>query len=43
MDFNKLLVAFGQTICKPQKPRCDVCPIRDFCGFFKLSPHYPIN
>jgi len=43
MDFNKLLVAFGQTICKPQKPRCDVCPIRDFCGFFKRSPHYPIS
>ncbi len=37
MDFNKLLVAFGQTICRPQKPRCSVCPIRNLCDFFKLS------
>ncbi|WP_448588357.1 endonuclease III domain-containing protein [Thermocrinis sp.] len=36
MDFNKLLVAFGQTVCKPVKPRCDVCPIREFCEFVKI-------
>ena len=37
MDFNRLLVAFGQTICKPIKPKCDVCPIREFCEFVKIK------
>ncbi|WP_029551281.1 endonuclease III domain-containing protein [Thermocrinis jamiesonii] len=37
MDFNRLLVAFGQTICKPVKPKCDVCPIREFCEFVKIK------
>ncbi|NPA42358.1 MAG: endonuclease III [Aquificae bacterium] len=29
---NRLLVAFGQRICTPQKPKCDLCPIEEFCG-----------
>ncbi|MEO0247642.1 MAG: endonuclease III [candidate division WOR-3 bacterium] len=29
--FNELLVAFGQTICRPVRPRCDECPIGEFC------------
>ncbi len=29
---NRLLVAFGQRICRPQKPKCDICPIERFCG-----------
>ncbi len=28
---NKPFVGFGQTVCKPQKPRCEVCPFRDIC------------
>ncbi len=28
---NRLLVAFGQTICKPVHPRCDGCPIQELC------------
>ncbi|SHK44821.1 endonuclease III domain-containing protein [Thermocrinis minervae] len=34
-DFNKLLVAFGQTICKPTKPKCEECPVRDLCEYYK--------
>ncbi|MCX7737810.1 MAG: endonuclease III [Hydrogenothermaceae bacterium] len=30
-DINRLLVAFGQTICKPVKPKCDICPIIEHC------------
>lgn len=26
---NKAMVGFGQTVCKPQKPLCDECPITD--------------
>ncbi|WP_457606617.1 endonuclease III domain-containing protein [Nitratifractor sp.] len=28
---NRLLVSFGQTICKSRHPRCDACPIREYC------------
>ncbi len=28
---NSLLVAFGQTICRPLAPRCDSCPLTDIC------------
>lgn len=30
-DINKIFVAFGQTICKPVKPRCKECPISNYC------------
>lgn len=30
-DINKIFVAFGQTVCKPVKPRCDICPVKDYC------------
>ncbi|MEZ0361371.1 MAG: endonuclease III [Hydrogenobacter sp.] len=33
IEFNKLLVAFGQTLCKPLKPLCGVCPIREYCDY----------
>ncbi len=29
---NRLLVAFGQRICTPQRPKCDMCPIEKYCG-----------
>ncbi|OYT42420.1 MAG: endonuclease III [Candidatus Aenigmarchaeota archaeon ex4484_224] len=29
--FNKTLVAFGQTICKPIKPLCKECPLKEIC------------
>ncbi len=32
-DLNRLLVAFGQVICKPIKPMCIVCPIREYCEY----------
>jgi endonuclease-3 len=28
---NKLLVSFGQAICRPRHPRCGECPIRSCC------------
>ncbi len=30
-EINGLLVAFGQTICRPLSPRCSRCPIRPDC------------
>ncbi len=31
IEYNDMLVSLGQTICRPQGPKCDICPIRDFC------------
>jgi len=30
-DWNRLLVALGQTICRPRRPLCSVCPLNDLC------------
>ncbi|MBI5227502.1 endonuclease III [Candidatus Micrarchaeota archaeon] len=29
--FNRSFVAFGQTICSPIKPKCDICPLNQLC------------
>ncbi len=31
-EINRLLVAFGQRICTPLRPKCDLCPIESYCG-----------
>jgi endonuclease-3 len=31
MEYNNLLVSFGQHICLPVSPRCSQCPIGRFC------------
>ncbi|GIW46018.1 MAG: endonuclease III [Candidatus Binatia bacterium] len=31
-EINDLLVAFGQTICKPISPFCSACPVAEFCA-----------
>ncbi len=32
IDINTLLVTHGQNVCKPINPKCDICPIKDFCA-----------
>ncbi|MCL4519517.1 MAG: endonuclease III [Thaumarchaeota archaeon] len=34
LDVNELMVSFGQTTCKPIKPRCDACLVRRMCKFY---------
>ena len=34
LDINTILVTFGQNICKPQKPMCNICPIKQYCNSF---------
>lgn len=29
--YNSYVVAFGQNLCTPRKPRCGVCPIHQYC------------
>lgn len=31
LDINSLLVTHGQNVCKPINPKCDICPIKDYC------------
>jgi len=34
-EINYLMVGFGQVICKPTKPKCDVCRLKAICDYFK--------
>ena len=36
-DWNRLLVALGQTICRPRMPLCPVCPLSRLCPKRGLS------
>ncbi len=31
IDINTLLVTHGQNVCKPIKPKCEECPIKECC------------
>lgn len=31
IPINTLLVTHGQNVCKPIKPMCELCPIKDYC------------
>ena len=33
VDLNDLMVLFGQTICRPIGPQCDICPLTDLCQY----------
>jgi len=31
IEFNGLLVALGQNLCRPISPKCNLCPLKEFC------------
>lgn len=31
IEINTLIVTHGQNICKPINPKCNICPIADYC------------
>ena len=33
LDINTLMVTHGQNVCKSTKPKCEECPIREYCEF----------
>jgi exodeoxyribonuclease III len=37
-NVNSLLVAFGQSICRPVSPHCDVCPLTGKCPQRGVTP-----
>ena len=34
-DVNHLLVWHGRNICIARKPKCETCPISQYCKYFK--------
>jgi len=37
LDINDTFVMYGQNICKPISPMCDVCKIKRNCKYYKLK------
>jgi endonuclease-3 len=35
IKLNDLMVQFGQNICKPIGPQCEICPCTDICDYFE--------
>ncbi len=38
-EYNDLLVAFGQTICRPVSPKCSLCPLNSECPKVGVKTH----
>lgn len=36
---NHLLVTFGQDLCRPVRPKCNICPVYKYCRYEKKE-HY---
>jgi len=43
--YNSLLVAFGQSLCKPINPKCDICPVNNLCNKINVGdgPVRPVS
>ena len=37
IDINDTFVMYGQNICKPISPMCDVCKIKNLCKYYKTK------
>ena len=35
IDINELFVSFGQTVCLPINPRCQACPVKSICQYYR--------
>ncbi|MGI0090454.1 MAG: endonuclease III domain-containing protein [Nitrososphaerales archaeon] len=34
ISVNELFVSFGQTVCVPIRPKCEICPVRPLCNYY---------
>ena len=39
IEFNDLLVTYGQNVCLPVSPHCSKCPLADFCPRIGVTRH----
>lgn len=37
LEINDTFVMYGQNICKPISPMCDVCKIKNHCNYYKTT------
>lgn len=37
LEINDTFVMYGQNICKPITPLCDVCKIKNYCDYYKTT------
>lgn len=37
LELNELFVTHGKTVCIARKPKCNICPIRRWCAYYKNS------
>ncbi len=44
LEINDLFVRFGQTICKPIGPRCNICTLKSACNYYRdvYLPKHPV-
>ena len=35
MNINELFVIHGRNICLPRNPKCNICPIKKYCSYFR--------
>ena len=35
LEFNILFVLHGRNVCKARNPKCNICPIRKWCDYYK--------
>ena len=38
-DLNHILIWHGRNICTARNPKCDICPIGNYCNFHKKEKH----
>ena len=41
LTVNSILVAFGQGLCRPVRPHCDICPVEAWCPQLGVIPRVP--
>ncbi|MEM4312403.1 MAG: endonuclease III [Nitrososphaerales archaeon] len=37
IEINELFVRFGKSICKPLKPSCQICLLKELCDYYKAN------
>ena len=40
ITINSYMVSFGQHLCLPRNPRCDICPIYQYCSRIGVQTKY---
>lgn len=39
IEYNDILVAFGQHLCRPISPKCSICPVETYCNKHGVVKH----